>query len=57
MPSEYIECVDCKQEFEHDEREQSFFADKGFEYFRVLLLHVFVIIHRKKIKRIKYVRN
>ena len=31
MPSEYIECVDCKNEFEHDEREQEFFSEKGFE--------------------------
>lgn len=31
MESEFIQCVDCKEEFEHDERDQEFFANKGFE--------------------------
>ncbi len=31
MPSEIIPCVDCKEEFEHDEREQEFFQQQGFQ--------------------------
>ena len=31
MPSEFIICCDCKGEFEHDERDQQFYVEKGFE--------------------------
>ena len=31
MPSQYIECKDCHVDFEHDEREQEFFAQQGYD--------------------------
>ncbi|MDZ4227857.1 MAG: zinc-ribbon domain containing protein [Candidatus Levybacteria bacterium] len=30
MPSKFITCVDCQQEFEFTEREQDFFTQKEF---------------------------
>ena len=31
MGSEFIECVDCHKEFEHDGPEHEFFAQKGYD--------------------------
>ena len=30
MPSEFIKCVDCQSEFEHTERDQQFYQERGF---------------------------
>jgi len=30
MPSEFLTCLDCKEEFEFTEGEQAFYNDKGF---------------------------
>ena len=30
MPSEYIKCVDCQEEFEHTERDQEFYLEREF---------------------------
>jgi DNA replicative helicase MCM subunit Mcm2 (Cdc46/Mcm family) len=30
MPSEYLKCVDCGNEFEHTERDQEFYQERGF---------------------------
>lgn len=30
MPSEFIKCVDCGDEFEYSERDQAFYQDRQF---------------------------
>lgn len=30
MATQYITCVDCRQEFEHPERDQDFYAEHGY---------------------------
>ena len=30
MVSEYINCVDCSEEFEYSERDQEFYRERGF---------------------------